>query len=89
MLVGVMLAEEKLSSGWQLGTDASCSAAAIAPVGPGQLGSGQSCGVIAPPFWRVFNFLRRSGFWRCSRIVIQCVVSHEFRSLIRQTICDA
>lgn len=43
MLVRVVLAEEKLSSGRQLGAYASCSTAAVAAVCSGQLGNGQSC----------------------------------------------
>jgi uncharacterized protein (DUF952 family) len=43
VLVGVVLAKEKLSSGWQLGAYASCSTAAIATIGPGQFGTCQSC----------------------------------------------
>ena len=43
VLVGVMLAEEKLSSGRQLGTDTSRGAATVAAVRTSQLGTGQSC----------------------------------------------
>jgi hypothetical protein len=43
VLVGVMLAEEKLSSRRQLGADTSRSTAAVAPVRSRELGTGQSC----------------------------------------------
>jgi hypothetical protein len=35
VFVGVMLAEQQFTAGWQLGTDASRGAAAIAAVSPG------------------------------------------------------
>ena len=77
MLVGVMLAEEKLGTGRQLGTDSGCSAAAVAPVGPGQLGTGQSCvhgfSVLAclqlcQTFWVFALFPGRYQVCRFSRI---------------------
>ena len=43
MLVGVMLAEEKLGTRGERGADARCCSAAVAPVSSSQLGSGQSC----------------------------------------------
>jgi hypothetical protein len=43
VLIGVMLAEQQLSSGRQLGTDASRRTAAIAAVSPGQFRTGKRC----------------------------------------------
>jgi uncharacterized protein (DUF952 family) len=43
VLVGVVLAEEKLESGRQLGADTSRGTAAVAAVRSSQLGTGQSC----------------------------------------------
>jgi uncharacterized protein (DUF952 family) len=77
MLVGVMLAEEKLGPGRQLGTDAGCCPAAIAPVSSSQLGSGQSCvhgcSVLAclqlcQTFWVFALFPGRYQVCRFSRI---------------------
>jgi hypothetical protein len=43
VLVGVVLAEEKLASGGQLGAYASCGTAAVAAISFSQLGRRQSC----------------------------------------------
>jgi hypothetical protein len=43
VFIGVMLAEQQLSSGRQLRTDASRGAAAIAAVSPGQFQTGKRC----------------------------------------------
>src|ERR1700722_14004428 len=79
MLVGMVLAEEKLGSRRQLGAHSCCGTAAVATVCSGQLGTGQSC--VQWHWLLPFSFihsLRRIWFSRCSPIVIGCVVSHEF-----------
>src|ERR1700733_5507742 len=79
MLVGMVLAKEKLGSRRQLGAHSCCGAAAVATICSGQLGTGQSC--VQWHWLLPFSFihsLRRIWFSRCSLIVIGCVVSHEF-----------
>jgi hypothetical protein len=43
VFVGVVLAEQQLTPGWQRGTDASSGAAAVAAVSPGQFRTGKRC----------------------------------------------
>jgi hypothetical protein len=62
MLVGVVLAEEKLSFGRQLGAYASRGTAAVAAVCPSQLGTGQSY---------VHGFSRFS-YIHCLRRIVEC-----------------
>src|SRR5271166_4374978 len=62
ILVGVVLAEEKLSFGRQLGAYASRGTAAVAAVCPSQLGTGQSC---------VHGFSRFS-YIHCLRRIVEC-----------------
>src|SRR5580693_3220695 len=79
MLVRVVLAEEKLSSGRQLGAYASCGTAAVAAVSSGMV----RVAFMASPFSCIHS-LRRMGFLRCSPIVIGCVVSHAFLTTFRE-----